>query len=142
MHALTERLATDIERGYTTRGPHREDMTVYYGDSPLELVASRGETRTTILALKIIELQGWSAVPTTACCPITWPVGQGKSFGGIINLRTQSMTVFTPGSDRDPKDFKVIPLSEGDKLRALWQGFRRCPGIHGTGCWRLGRMGP
>ncbi|MCE1250162.1 MAG: GTP-binding protein, partial [Comamonadaceae bacterium] len=27
------------------------------------------------------------------CCPITWPVGQGKSFGGIIDLRTQSMTV-------------------------------------------------
>ncbi|MEG0200014.1 MAG: peptide chain release factor 3 [Comamonas sp.] len=52
------------------------------------------------------------------CCPITWPVGQGKSFGGIINLRTQSMTVFTPGSDRGPKDFEVIPLSEADKLRA------------------------
>ncbi|MEG0920587.1 MAG: peptide chain release factor 3 [Comamonas sp.] len=51
------------------------------------------------------------------CCPITWPVGQGKSFGGIINLRTQSMTVFTPGSDRGPKDFEVVPLSEGDKLR-------------------------
>ncbi|MBV8250670.1 MAG: peptide chain release factor 3 [Comamonas sp.] len=52
------------------------------------------------------------------CCPITWPVGQGKSFGGIINLQTQSMTVFAPGSDRGPKDFEVIPLSEGDKLRA------------------------
>ena len=52
------------------------------------------------------------------CCPITCPVGQGKSFGGIINLRTQSMTVFTPGSDRGPKDFEVIPLSDGDKLRA------------------------
>ena len=52
------------------------------------------------------------------CCPITWPVGQGKSFGGIINLRTQSMTVFTPGSDRGPKDFEVIPLTEADKLRA------------------------
>ncbi|NMM80259.1 peptide chain release factor 3 [Acidovorax sp. SRB_14] len=52
------------------------------------------------------------------CCPITWPVGQGKSFGGIINLRTQSMTVFTPGSDRGPKDFEVIPLAEADRLRA------------------------
>ncbi len=51
------------------------------------------------------------------CCPITWPVGQGKSFGGIINLRTQAMTVFTPGSDRGPKDFEVIPLSEADRLR-------------------------
>ncbi|GAB2815110.1 peptide chain release factor 3 [Comamonas piscis] len=52
------------------------------------------------------------------CCPITWPVGQGKTFGGIINLLTQSMTVFTPGSDRGPKDFEVIPLSEADKLRS------------------------
>ena len=51
------------------------------------------------------------------CCPITWPVGQGKSFGGIINLRTQSMTVFTPGSDRGPKDFEVVPLTEADRLR-------------------------
>ena len=51
------------------------------------------------------------------CCPITWPVGQGKSFGGIINLRTQTMTVFTPGSDRGPKDFEVVPLAEADRLR-------------------------
>jgi peptide chain release factor 3 len=28
------------------------------------------------------------------CVPMTWPVGQGKLFGGIINLRTQAMTVF------------------------------------------------
>ena len=51
------------------------------------------------------------------CCPITWPVGQGKSFGGIINLRTQTMTVFTPGSDRGPKDFEVVPLAEAERLR-------------------------
>ncbi|WP_343292279.1 peptide chain release factor 3 [Vandammella animalimorsus] len=52
------------------------------------------------------------------CCPITWPVGQGKSFGGIINLRTQSMTVFQAGSDKRPQDFEVIPLSDTDTLRA------------------------
>ena len=51
------------------------------------------------------------------CCPITWPVGQGKSFGGIINLRTQTMTVFTPGSERGPKDFEVVPLAEAERLR-------------------------
>ncbi len=52
------------------------------------------------------------------CCPITWPVGQGKNFGGIINLRTQSMTVFQAGSEKRPQDFEVIPLSEADTLRA------------------------
>ncbi len=31
------------------------------------------------------------------CVPMTWPVGQGKSFGGIVNLRTRAMTVFESG---------------------------------------------
>ena len=51
------------------------------------------------------------------CVPMTWPVGQGKRFGGIINLRTQTMTVFESGSERLPQDFETIPLSETDKLR-------------------------
>jgi peptide chain release factor 3 len=50
------------------------------------------------------------------CVPMTWPVGQGKSFGGIINLRTQAMTVFESGSERLPQDFEAIPLSEQAKL--------------------------
>jgi len=52
------------------------------------------------------------------CCPMTWPVGQGKNFGGIINLRTRSMTVFQPGSERRPEEFETIPLTDADKLRA------------------------
>ncbi|MBB1652420.1 MULTISPECIES: peptide chain release factor 3 [Delftia] len=52
------------------------------------------------------------------CCPVTWPVGQGRQFGGIINLLTQTMTVFQPGSERRPQDFEAIPLAEVDKLRA------------------------
>ena len=43
---------------------------------------------------------------------MTWPVGLGKTFGGIINLRTHTMTVFEPGSDRGPKDFTTIALSD------------------------------
>ena len=39
------------------------------------------------------------------CVPMTWPVGQGKRFGGIINLRTQAMTVFQAGSEKRPEDF-------------------------------------
>jgi peptide chain release factor 3 len=50
------------------------------------------------------------------CVPMTWPVGQGKSFGGIINLRTHAMTVFESGSERLPQDFEAIPLTEQAKL--------------------------
>jgi peptide chain release factor 3 len=50
------------------------------------------------------------------CVPMTWPVGQGKTFGGIVNLRTNAMTVFESGSERLPQDFEAIALSEQAKL--------------------------
>jgi peptide chain release factor 3 len=52
------------------------------------------------------------------CVPMTWPVGQGKHFGGIINLRTQVMTVFESGSERLPHDFDAMPLSDPQALKA------------------------
>jgi peptide chain release factor 3 len=52
------------------------------------------------------------------CVPMTWPVGQGKSFGGIVNLRTQTMTVFESGSERLPQDFDAIPLTDTAALLA------------------------
>jgi peptide chain release factor 3 len=52
------------------------------------------------------------------CVPMTWPVGKGKLFGGIMNLRTQAMTVFESGSERRPQDFESIPLSDTAALQA------------------------
>ncbi len=40
--------------------------------------------------------------------PFTWPVGMGKSFGGVFDLRTQGMRVFKPGSDRANSSFEVL----------------------------------
>ncbi len=51
-----------------------------------------------------------------SCVPLTWPVGQGKHFGGIVNLRSKAMTVFQSGQDRRPQDFDTIALTERDTL--------------------------
>jgi peptide chain release factor 3 len=51
------------------------------------------------------------------CVPMTWPVGQGKQFGGIINLRTRTMTVFESGSERRPQDFDTVPLNDAASLQ-------------------------
>jgi peptide chain release factor 3 len=32
--------------------------------------------------------------------PFTWPVGMGKLFGGVLDLRKNQMRVFSPGEDR------------------------------------------
>lgn len=54
---LDSSLALDQARGFTGAGPHREDLTIFYDGHSAQAVASRGEVRTIVLALKIIELQ-------------------------------------------------------------------------------------
>jgi DNA replication and repair protein RecF len=47
----------DRQRGFTGYGPHRDDLQIYLNGQPLQSTASRGETRTTVLMLKITELK-------------------------------------------------------------------------------------
>lgn len=54
---LSEKLELDVIRGFTSVGPHRDDIIVMFDNQPLINTASRGEVRTFMLALKIIELQ-------------------------------------------------------------------------------------
>jgi peptide chain release factor 3 len=43
-----------------------------------------------------------------AVVPFTWPVGMGKRFRGVIDLRSRRMRVFTPGEDRHRDDDEII----------------------------------
>jgi DNA replication and repair protein RecF len=58
---LLNKLETDFSldraRGFTGAGPHREDLELLFDGHPAQDAASRGELRTAILALKIIELK-------------------------------------------------------------------------------------
>ena len=49
-------LVLDQARGFTGAGPHRADLLVTFDGQPASLSASRGESRTAVLALKIMEL--------------------------------------------------------------------------------------
>jgi DNA replication and repair protein RecF len=53
MEASQER---DAIIGQTSVGPHRDDINVFLNEKPANTSASRGEARTVVLALKIIEL--------------------------------------------------------------------------------------
>jgi DNA replication and repair protein RecF len=54
---LERRSETDAVRGFTSVGPHRDDLAITLNREPMNITASRGETRTLLLALKIIELK-------------------------------------------------------------------------------------
>lgn len=57
LHKLEQSTDRDFERGFTAHGPHRDDLAITLGGRPMALSASRGETRTMLLALKILELR-------------------------------------------------------------------------------------
>ncbi len=57
MAGLQKNIELDSLRGFTGLGPHRDDIGFVFGDKNHSFLASRGETRSLVLALKIIELQ-------------------------------------------------------------------------------------
>ena len=55
--ALRRRLPRDRERGYTSVGPHADDLSLSLGDHPARLFASQGQARAVVLAFKIGEIE-------------------------------------------------------------------------------------
>lgn len=52
---LEQRLSSDLERGYTTHGPHRDELAFLRDARPLRAYGSQGERRLALLALLLAE---------------------------------------------------------------------------------------
>lgn len=52
---LRERLASDLDRGYTAHGPHRDELAVLRDGRELRTYGSQGEQRVALLALLLAE---------------------------------------------------------------------------------------
>jgi DNA replication and repair protein RecF len=52
---LHERRQSDIDRGFTQHGPHRDDLALIHGDRPLRTLGSQGQQRAGLLALLFAE---------------------------------------------------------------------------------------
>jgi DNA replication and repair protein RecF len=56
LEVLSANLGRDMAAGFTTIGPHREDFKVKFNNNDINAIASRGEVRTMVLAMKLSEL--------------------------------------------------------------------------------------
>ena len=54
------------------------------------------------------------------CAPITWPIGMGKRFRGVFDLRGDRLVRFTPGEERLSDDAELIEGLENPRLDALF----------------------
>ena len=52
---LADRRSQDVERGFTTHGPHRDDLTLLHAGRPLRTLGSQGQQRVGLLALLFAE---------------------------------------------------------------------------------------
>lgn len=66
LKALEVRLDEELARGFTLAGPHRDDLNFVINNKPASASASRGESRTLTLALKILEAKTLEAASGTS----------------------------------------------------------------------------
>ncbi len=59
--AGAQRLATDQERGFTSVGPHADDVNITLSGRPARLFASQGQARALVLAIKVAEIENLRA---------------------------------------------------------------------------------
>lgn len=57
LEVLKKSEETDIQKGYTTKGIHRDDFEVFVNDKKLNVYGSQGQIRSFILSLKISEME-------------------------------------------------------------------------------------
>jgi DNA replication and repair protein RecF len=60
--ALADRLPRDLERGYTTCGPHMDDVLLAIGGKAARAYGSQGQQRAYVLALRIAEIENLRSV--------------------------------------------------------------------------------
>lgn len=56
-HLLASRLAHDREKGYTSAGPHMDDLVLTVGGRVARSYASQGQQRALVLSLKVAEIE-------------------------------------------------------------------------------------
>jgi DNA replication and repair protein RecF len=57
LELLRRRMAGDVERGFTSAGPHADDLDIELGSRSAKGFASQGQQRAIVLALKIGEIE-------------------------------------------------------------------------------------
>ncbi len=54
------------------------------------------------------------------CAPVTWPIGMGKAFRGVFDLRRDRLMRFTPGEERRSDDAELIEGIDSPRLAELF----------------------
>lgn len=120
LQKLEASLDLDSQRGFTSVGIHRDDLAFALAAKDMSVSASRGETRTTVLALKIIELQiieeAASAKPILLLDDVFSELDGARRHALTDYLKSYQTLITTTDADLAVESFandcQVIPLGQ------------------------------
>lgn len=108
-----ESLNKDLLVKHTTIGPHRHDIFIYINDSIASKIASRGETRTIILALKHIEsliIEEITGKKPIILLDDVFSELDEKRQKDLLEITNENQTIITTTNADNFKSGKVIKL--------------------------------
>ncbi len=128
---LAERRAADLDRGFTTHGPHRDDLALVHGGRALRTLGSQGQQRLGLLALLFAERDALAARGTPPLMLLDDVMSEldatrRERLSDLVRAEGQALITTTdaehvPGADSsDVALFDVAPgeVSRRPQLRA------------------------
>lgn len=113
---LHARIHDDMRRGFTSVGPHRHDVNFSLNQKDAQHSASRGEVRSVLLSLKMIELQlleeHSNTTPVFLCDDVFSELDHDRSIAvsGLANGRAQMILTSTSAPLKN-KNSQLITLT-------------------------------
>lgn len=120
LEKLERSLPRDLALGFTTAGPHRDDLKVLFGGASADYSASRGETRTLVLALKQLEQEyiadKQGRLPVLLLDDVFSELDETRQDYLLKNLAGEQTIITTTDINRIKsnrlKDYNVLDLSK------------------------------
>ncbi|HEX8053058.1 MAG TPA: DNA replication/repair protein RecF [Thermoleophilaceae bacterium] len=129
---LVERRAADLDRGFTTHGPHRDDLALTHGGRALRTLGSQGQQRLGLLALLFAERDALAARGTPPLMLLDdvmseLDAGRRARLSDLVRAEGQALITTTdaehvPGADAS--DVVLFEVTTGSVERAGARGLR------------------
>lgn len=114
---LAERLAADLERGFTAHGPHRDELLLLRDGRELRTFGSQGEQRLALLALLVAEREALAGerghTPLLLLDDVMSELDPGRREALIARVTCEGQCVVTTA------DLEHVPLPDGVPVLAL-----------------------
>lgn len=118
-----EALESDLETKTTSLGPHRDDLLFFVNDKNVKKFGSQGQQRTTILSLKLAELELFmsqkGSYPVLLLDDVLSELDEKRRNYLINNIKNKVQTFITT-TDQDEMIWKagnIFKIKNGDILR-------------------------